>query len=358
MVEPVSGPLRDTLNDTLNDTVNNVVNGATVEPVRGPLRDTLNGTVNGTLNGTVSGAVNGAVSPWAPVALLAVLAALALAAAALDAVLVTVPRPGAVGDPFREAARLLVQQRRRTLLADTLLVRTGVCGLLVVAVLASVVLPLGERPVADLPVGVVWFNAMEVCAWGALWLTGWGANSVYPLIGGYRFVAQGIAYELPHMFALITAALGAGSLRVGDVVEAQRGLWFAVWMPVAFAVYLVSALAMAFWGPMGAPVGSDIAGGVKAELAGPDRLVFQVGRHTLLAVAAAAAVPLFLGGGAGPLLPPWVWTALKTVAVLVLLVWSGHRLPTVRMDRFMWLSWTVLIPATLLQLLVVAVVVL
>ncbi|GAA3069803.1 complex I subunit 1 family protein [Streptosporangium carneum] len=310
---------------------------------------------------------------WAPIALLGALCALGLAAAVLDAVLSGLPtasHPGdavesplrsgplsAAGDPFREAARLLVQQRRRTSLADTLLVRVGVCGLLVVAVLAGVVLPLGDRPVADLAAGVVWFNAMEVGAWGALWLTGWGANSVYPLVGGYRFLAQGMAYELPHMFALITAALGAGSLRVGDVVAAQRGLWFAVWMPVAFAVYLVSALAMAFWGPMRGPVGPDIAGGVRAELSGPDRLLFQAGRHLLLAVVAAAAVPLFLGGGAGPLLPPWLWTSLKTAAVLALLVWSGRGLPTVRMDRFMWLSWLVLIPAALAQLLVVAVVV-
>ncbi|MCG5218547.1 complex I subunit 1 family protein [Streptosporangium sp. KLBMP 9127] len=264
----------------------------------------------------------------------------------------------AAGGPLREAARLLVQQRRRTLLPDTLLLRAGVCGLLVAAVLAGVVLPLGERPVADPPVGVVWFNAMEVCVWGAIWLTGWGTNSCYPLVGGYRFVAQGLAYELPHMFALITVGLGAGSLRVGEVVAAQSGLWFVVWMPVAFAVYLVSAAAMAFWGPMDRPVGSDIAGGVRGELSGPDRLVFQVGRYALLVVAAAAAVPFFLGGGAGPVLPAWAWTAIKTAAVLAGLIWAAHRLPAVRMDRFTQVSWLVLIPASLLQLLVVAVVVL
>ncbi|MET8336860.1 complex I subunit 1 family protein [Streptosporangium canum] len=295
---------------------------------------------------------------WTPIALLGTLLVLAWAAAAFDSALGTALRLSGPGDPLREVARLLVQQRRRTPSADTLLMRIGVCGLPAVAVLAAVVLPLGDRPVADLAVGVVWFNAMEVCVWGSLWLTGWGPDSVYPLIGGYRAVAQGLAYELPHMFALITAALGAGSLSVSDVAGAQRGLWFAVWMPVAFAVYLVSALAMVFWGPMSRPMGSDIAGGVRAELSGPDLLVFQTGRYTLLVVAAAAAVPLFLGGGAGPVLPPWLWTLLKTVAVLAVLVWARHRLPAVRMDRFTWLSWLVLIPAALLQMLVVGIVVL
>jgi NADH-quinone oxidoreductase subunit H len=291
------------------------------------------------------------------VALVLALAVLVWGAAALDAGLGGVR--GAVGAPFREAARLMVQQRRRTLLPDTLLVRIGVVSLLLAALLAAVVLPLGSGPpVLDLSVGIVWFNAMEVCVWGAVWLVGWGVNSAYPLIGGYRFVAQGLAYELPHMFALITVALGAGSLRMDDVVAAQQGLWFAVWMPVAFAVYLISALAMAFWGPLGQPVGRDVAGGVPAELAGADRLLFLVGRYVVLVVAAAAAVPMFLGGGAGPWLPGWVWAGIKTVAVLALLVVAKHRVPVVRMDRFVEFAWVVLIPLTLVQLLVVGIVVL
>ncbi|TMR20820.1 NADH-quinone oxidoreductase subunit H [Nonomuraea turkmeniaca] len=286
--------------------------------------------------------------------LLLALVGLGLSAACLDARL-----GGAqVGAPFGEVARLLVQQRRRTLLRDTLLLRIGVISLIVAPVLAGIVIPLGDAPVADLAVGIVWFNAMEVCVWGSLWLTGWAVNSVYPLAGAYRLVAQGLAYELPHMFALITVALGAGSLRMGDAVQAQQGLWFVVWMPIAFLIYLVSALAMAFWGPMSQPVGTDLAGGVRAELSGPDRLLFQAGRYALLVVAAAAAVPLFLGGGAGPVLPSWLWVLVKTAAVLGLLVWVRHRVPAIRMDRFTQASWLVLIPLSLVQLLVVGIVVL
>lgn len=281
------------------------------------------------------------------VGLVVSMAVLGWAAAAFDA-----------GAPFREVARLVTQGRRRTVVPDTLLVRTGIVALLSAALLAAVVLPVGERPVLDLSVGVVWFNAMEVCVWGAMWLVGWGGNSVYPLVGGYRFLVQGLSYELPHMFALITVALGAGSLRIADVVAAQRELWFVVWMPVAFVVYLVSALAIAFWGPMGEPVGRNVAGGVAAELAGADRLLFMIGRYALLVVVAAGAVPLFLGGAAGPVLPGWAWAAVKTVAVLGVLVLVKHRVPAVRMDRFTEFAWVVLIPLTLLQTLVVGIVVL
>ena len=42
--------------------------------------------------------------------------------------------------------------------------------------MASLVTPLGRWVVADLSVGVVWFNAMEIVAWAAVWLAGWGAQ--------------------------------------------------------------------------------------------------------------------------------------------------------------------------------------
>ncbi|MFD1934313.1 NADH-quinone oxidoreductase subunit H [Nonomuraea mangrovi] len=271
------------------------------------------------------------------------LAALALGAASLDGALAT-RSPAAA---LRETARLLGRQRRRTPMPDLLLMRIGVVSLPFFATLAMIVLPLGGAALVESSVGIVWFNAMEVCAWASLWLTGWGPNSVYPLIGGYRFLAQGLAYELPHMFALITVALGAGSLDLRAVEEAQRGAWFALWMPVAFAIYLISALAMAFWGPMSRPLGSDLAGGVTAELSGPDRLVFQAGRYLMLAVAAWAAGPLFLGGGG----------LAGAAAVLAVLVLVKHRVPAVRMDRFTQASWLVLLPLALLQLLVVGIVV-
>jgi NADH-quinone oxidoreductase subunit H len=292
--------------------------------------------------------------------LLGVLAVVAVAGDGLLAARVAGRRwtaPAAVA-PLAEVPRLLVTQRRTTPAADRLLWRLGVLAVPVAAVLAVAVVPLGDRVVADLDVGVVWFNAMEVLTWVALWLAGWGPNALFPLVGGYRFVAQGLAYQLPFMFALITAATGAQSLRVGDIAAAQQHLWFAAWMPVAFVVYLANVLAFSFLGPLDYPAGRDIDGGVLAEVSGIDRLVLQTGRWMLLAAGAAMAVPLFLGGGAGPLLPSWAWSLIKTLAVLAALVYARRRLPTVRADRYVELAWVVLLPATIAQALVPAIVVL
>ncbi|MEU8522438.1 NADH-quinone oxidoreductase subunit H [Streptomyces sp. NBC_01216] len=286
---------------------------------------------------------------WVVLVVPAGLAVLVWAVAAVDA------GPSGSG---RRALALLVQQRRMVRASDVPLVRLGTGLLPVAAVLAAAVVPLGFRAVGDLPDGIVWFNAMEALAWAAVWLTGWGPNSTLSLIGGYRFLAQGLAYELPHMLAITTAALGGESLRVGAVVEAQDGVWFALWMPVAFGIYLSSALAMAFWGPFDQPVGTDTAGGAAVELCGVERLLFLGGRWLLFVVSAAFAVPLFLGGGNGPLLPGWAWTGIKTAAVLAFLLWVRRRMPTVRTERYVEVAWVVLTPLAVAQALVVALVVL
>lgn len=298
------------------------------------------------------------LSPGWGAAVLVVLGLLLSLAAVLDGALPAAPEGRRVGGarPFGEVARLMRQRRRTTVEADTMLWRVGGAGLLVVAALMLAVVPLGHWTVLDLDVGIVWFNAMDVAVWALVWLTGWGANSAYGLVGGYRFLALGLGYELPLMFALVAPAIAAKSLNVAQVAGAQQALWFAVWMPVAFAVYLVGVSGFAVWGPFAPAVGSDVAGGARAELSGVDRLVFEAGRYGLLAAGSAFAVPMFLGGGGGPLLPAAVWVVLKTVVVLAVLVWLRRRLPAFRPDKLMEVGWLILLPLVLVQDLVVAVV--
>lgn len=263
-----------------------------------------------------------------------------------------------LAEPLRSGTRLLVVRRRTTLHPDALLWRIGGGSVLVTAVIALAAVPIGDRAVVQSSVGIVWFNAVETLLWAALWLCGWGANSVHGLVGGYRFLALALAYELPFMLSLITAAVYGQSLDPAVVAGSPGGPWAVVVMPVAFLVYLLSGLAFSFWGPFAQPVAGDAAGGVLAELSGVDRLVVLVGRYAWLFVTAAMSVPLFLGGGAGPVLPEVAWQVLKTVLVLVALVIARWSLPLVRSDRFEEIAWVVLLPAVLLQALAVSLLVL
>ncbi|MGP5726055.1 complex I subunit 1 family protein [Arthrobacter rhombi] len=288
-------------------------------------------------------------------------AAAALLAAALNAALdrrtCGVGAAAGVAAPLQEGARLLRQQRRTLPGADALLWRIGGAGLAVSAVLKVLVVPFGDFTFADLPVGLVWFNAMDVLLWACWWLLGWGANSTWSLVGGYRFLAQALSYELPLMFALTAPAVGAGSLRLLDIQQAQSSLWFVAWMPVAFVVYAASVVAFSSWGPFQTATGTDAAGGVIAELSGVDRLLVQTGRYMLLVAGSAFAVPLFFGGGSGPWLPAAAWVVIKTLALVVVFTTVRRLFPTVRPERLAEIALVLVMPLVLLQLAIAAIVV-
>lgn len=283
--------------------------------------------------------------------------ATAAANAMLDARSAGAPVAAAAAVPVREVSRLLRQQRRTLLGADSLLWRIAGAGLIVTAMLKLLVIPFGPFVLADLPVGLVWFNAMDVLLWVLWWLLGWGANSGWSLVGGYRFLALALSYELPLMFALTAPAIAAQSLRMLDLQSAQEQVWFVVWMPVAFLIFAASVVAFSSWGPFQTAMSGDIASGVLAELSSVDRLLVLVGRYTVLVAGAAFAVPLFLGGGSGPWLPPAAWVLIKTLLVVAGMLLVRRLFPMIRPDRLAWLAWVVILPATIVQVAVVAVIV-
>ncbi len=285
---------------------------------------------------------------------------LATAAAGLSAALEARDREASLRSglvaPVSEAARLLVQRPRRTVSADRLLWRAASSAVVPLAVLIVAFVPLGDQALVAHPLGVVWINALDVVAWAVMWLLGWGANSLTSLVGGYRFLALALAYELPLMFALTAPAIAAGSLDLGEIAAAQDGLWFVVWAPVAFVAYCWGVLGFSVRPPMDPGAGTDVNGGILTELAGVDRLLVLVGRHCLLVAGSAAAVPLFLGGGAGPLLPAWSWVLVKTLLLALALVAVGRRVPTLRADKLLEVGWVVVLPLVVAQDLVVSVV--
>ena len=250
----------------------------------------------------------------------------------------------AMAAPLVRAALLGLQRPSRTerpdlpawVLAPALLGALGAAGLTTV--------PLSPRlAVADVPEGIVLFGAAMALVMVAVFLHGWAANSAFPLVGGYRFVALALSYEMPLALVLIAAALPAESLSVGDIVRSQAGLWNVVRQPLGLPLYLVAVLGLSFWGPLELPDAPDLAGGTRAE---------ELGRGMVLVASAAMGAAVFLGGWLGPWLPAPVWMGVKTAAILATLVGVRHALGRVRTERFVVIAWAGLIPLALVDVFV------
>lgn len=306
----------------------------------------------------------GSFEPLAPLVALGLVLLGVTALAAVDAATGALLRGdaplAAVGARGRAALRLLFKEWRRTEVYDRAL-WSGAPLLLFGLVLAALaVLPLAPGAVgAELSVGVVWFTAMFALVMVAAFAAGWAPNSKYPLIAGYRFVGLMLAYEMPFAITVIAVALPAQSLALGDIVAVQQAVvWNALLQPLGLAIYLLCALAVAFWGPFEMIGSADLAGGAELELGGGGLLLWRLAHYALLLATAGFAVPLFLGGGAGPLLPPEAWSLLKILLVAGLLCALRHFIVRLRLDWFMRVAWVWLIPLSLVNLFLVGLIML
>lgn len=252
--------------------------------------------------------------------------------------------------PARIAALLVLQQVSRTERPDAALWTFAPA--LLGATAAGMLAVLAVAPVGTLPSiegGIVYLGALMAIVMVAYYLHGWSANSLFPLIGGYRFIALALSYEMPLVLVLIAAALPAESLDVAVIVESQREAWNAVRQPLGLPIYMVAALGLASRGPLELVDAEDLARGSASELSGARLLGWSLARYAILIAVCAIGAAIFLGGWLGPWLPPFAWLAIKTVVLATLLLVLSHVVGRVRLERFVVIAWAVLIPLALVH---------
>lgn len=260
---------------------------------------------------------------------------------------------GAASAPVRSAALLLRQRVTSTERPDraTWLLAPAILFGLALTMMGAV--PLGPAwSAADTPHGILLFGAAAALVIVPVFLQGWSPNSVFPLIGAYRMLAQGLSYMIPLALSLIAAVLPAESLSIGDIVRDQQPLWNVIRMPLGLPVYLAAVAGLAFYGPLALPSAPQLAGGIEMEASGIDLLWWRVAQRAVLVAASAVGVSVFLGGWAGPVLPGIVWLAVKTFAVVAIFVVVRHRIPRLRPEQFVTLGWVVLLPLSLVNIFV------
>jgi len=132
------------------------------------------------------------------------------------------------------------------------------------------------------------------------------------------------------------------------IVDAQASLPFALTEPVAFALFVIAALAETKRIPFDLPEAeNELQAGFHTEYSGMRFALFFVGEYVNMILLGALTAIFFLGGWHGPLLPPILWLGLKVLAVPVFLIWTRASLPRLRYDQLMSLCWKALIPLAL-----------
>jgi NADH-quinone oxidoreductase subunit H len=212
--------------------------------------------------------------------------------------------------------------------------------------------------IADVDIGILYIFALGTLGEYGIVLGGWASGNKYGLLGSLRAAAQMISYEVALGLILLGTIILAGSLRLTEIVEAQRDLWFIVYQPFAFVLYVVAGLAEINRTPFDMPESeSELACGYNIEYSSMKFALFMIAEYIHLVIVAALSTTLFLGGWLGPWLPGPVWFFIKMMAMIFLFIWIRGTYPRMRYDHIMKLGWKFLFPAAILNVVITALVV-
>ena len=232
------------------------------------------------------------------------------------------------------------------------------------------VIPFGPdwAVITDVNIGLLLVLAVSSVGVLALILAGWSSNSKYALLGGLRSSAQMVSYEVAMGLSLIGALMFSRSLSLSGIVTAQASdsIWYIVYQPVGFMLFLVSGIAENNRAPFDLPEAeSELVAGFHTEYSGFRWSLFFMAEYAAMVVVAAVATTIYLGGWYVPfvygltearghhnlyVLVSLLAFVVKASIILYVYFWLRWTLPRFRYDQLMDIGWKWLIPSTLINI--------
>lgn len=231
------------------------------------------------------------------------------------------------------------------------------------------VIPFGPdwAVIADVNIGLLLVLAVSSVGVLALILAGWSSNSKYALLGGLRSSAQMVSYEVAMGLSLIGALMFARTLSLSGIVAAQGSdsIWYIVYQPAGFFLFLISGIAENNRAPFDLPEAeSELVAGFHTEYSGMRWSLFFMAEYAAMVVVAAVATTVYLGGWYFPfvyrleqaghhnlfVLVSTLVFLVKASVILYIYFWLRWTLPRFRYDQLMDIGWKWLIPSALINI--------
>jgi NADH-quinone oxidoreductase subunit H len=271
--------------------------------------------------------------------------------------------PWGLLQPAADGLKLLLKEDIIPIKADKLVFAIAPIISVIAALVVLAVIPWGAAwaTIANINIGLLFVLAVSSVSVLGLVLAGWSSNSKYSLLGALRSSAQMVSYEVAMGLSIIGALMFARTLSMSGIVEAQRadGMWYVMFQPLGFMIYLVSALGETNRAPFDLPEAeSELVAGYHTEYSGFRWALFFMAEYSAMIITAAVAVTLFLGGWSFPgldlITTEWIRVvvsvlifAAKVFILIYAYMWFRWTWPRYRYDQLMELGWKWLIPAGL-----------
>ena len=265
--------------------------------------------------------------------------------------------------PIADAIKLIFKEELVPAKADKILFFWAPVITMVPSIIIAAVIPWGasihvfgreiKLHIADINVGVLYLMSIASISVYGIVLAGWASNSKYAILGGLRSSAQMLSYELALGLSFVVSIILGNSMRMLDIVDAQRDIWFVVIQPVGAIIFWIATLAEVNRAPFDIPEAEqELTAGYHSEYSGMKFALFYMAEYQKMIVISAILATLFLGGYLGPfvdqfpLLGP-VYLFIKVVVLLFGMIWVRATWPRLRYDRLMAFGWKILLPLSL-----------
>jgi len=231
------------------------------------------------------------------------------------------------------------------------------------ALVAWAVIPFSESYVlADINVGILYLFAISSLGVYGIIMGGWASNSKYPFLGSIRSAAQMVSYEVSIGVIIINVLLCVGSLNLGDIVLAQKNIWFIIPLFPMFVIFFISALAETNRPPFDLPEAeAELVAGYQTEYSGMMYAMFWLGEYANILLMCAMGSILFLGGWLPPVeiealsfVPTPFWLIFKILFLFILFALVKAIVPRYRYDQLMKLGWKIFLPLSLIWVVLTA----
>lgn len=272
--------------------------------------------------------------------------------------------PFGLFQPFADALKLILKETIVPAQASKFVFVLAPMLTFILALLGWAVIPMSaDWVIADINVGVLYLFAISSLGVYGIILAGWASNSKYAFLGAIRSAAQMVSYEVSIGLVIVTVLLAVGSLNINDIIEAQRGQWFAfTGLFPMFIVFFISALAETNRHPFDLPEAeAELVAGYNVEYSSMTFALFFLGEYMNMILMSGMTVTLFLGGWLPivdlpelAIVPGFVWFALKTAFILFCFIWMRATLPRYRYDQLMRLGWKIFLPLSLIWVVLTA----
>ena len=267
--------------------------------------------------------------------------------------------------PLVDGLKLMTKQVMVPSQVDPVLFRLAPALVLIPAIMSFVVIPFSADLVArEINVGLLMVFAFASVNVLGLLIGGWGSANKYAVISAARCVSQNVAYEIPMLITVITMVMITGTMNLNEIVLQQPDIsqWYifrftaSPLMPVSFLIFFVCSLAETNRAPFDlGEAESELIAGFHTEYSGMGFGLFFMGEYANIVIGTSLATVLFLGGWQSPVsfIPGgWWWFLAKMYFLIFCVMWIRWTYPRTTLWGLLNLSWKILIPISLLNLLV------